>query len=150
MGLTDGSPEIVGVAATQGDQNKAQQAMENLLQRSTDVNALYNINEPAARGGYAALAAKGLSGKVTVGAIDGGCQAMQDLKDGHYVATVMQFPKKMAEEGVNAVVTFAKNGTKPTGFHNTGSELITDKPLAGLPAKDSGWGLQNCWGSAGS
>jgi len=86
---------------------------------------------------------------VIVGSIDGGCQAMADVKDGKYVATVMQFPKKMAQEGVTAVVDFAKSGTKPTGFHDTGSELITEKPLAGLDSKDTAWGLQNCWGSAG-
>jgi fructose transport system substrate-binding protein len=52
----------------------------------------------------------------------------------------------MAQDGVAAVVDFAKNGTKPSGFHDTGSELITDKPLAGLEAKDTAFGLQNCWG----
>jgi fructose transport system substrate-binding protein len=146
MGLAGGSPEIVGAAATNGDQNKAQQAMENLLQRSTDVNAVYNINEPAARGAYAALAAKGLTGKVVVGAIDGGCQGVSDVKNGHFAATVMQFPKKMAQAGVDAVVAFAKNGTRPSGFHDTGSELITDQPVAGMESKDTTWGAQNCWG----
>ncbi|HEY2206433.1 MAG TPA: substrate-binding domain-containing protein [Pseudonocardia sp.] len=146
FGIADGSPEIIGTAATNGDQNKAQQDMENLLQRSADVNAVYTLNEPNARGAYAALNARGLTGKVVVGSIDGGCQAMQDLKAGHYAATVMQFPKKMASDGVTAVVDFAKNGTRPSGFHDTGSELITDKPLPGLESKDTGWGQQNCWG----
>ncbi|MDT7697054.1 MAG: fructose transport system substrate-binding protein, partial [Pseudonocardiales bacterium] len=90
--------------------------------------------------------AKGLTSKVVIGSIDGGCQGVQDVKAGKYAATVMQFPKKMAQDGVTAVVDFAKNGTKPSGFHDTGSELITDKPLAGLEAKDTAFGLQNCWG----
>jgi fructose transport system substrate-binding protein len=147
FGLADGAPEIAGSAATNGDQNMAQQAMENLLQRVTDVNAVYTLNEPNARGAYAALNSRGLSGKVVVGSIDGGCQAMADLKAGHYAATVMQFPKKMAADGVTAVLDFAKNGTKPSGFHDTGSELITDKPLAGIESKDTTFGTQNCWGS---
>jgi fructose transport system substrate-binding protein len=71
---------------------------------------------------------------------------MADLKAGKYAATVMQFPKKMAQAGVQAVVAFAQNGTKPSGFHDTGSQLITDKPLAGLESKDTSWGQQNCWG----
>jgi fructose transport system substrate-binding protein len=29
---------------------------------------------------------------------------------------------------------------------NTGATLITDKPIAGQPSKDSTWGLANCWG----
>lgn len=63
-----------------------------------------------------------------------------------YLATVMQFPKKMAEQGVDAVVAFSKDGTKPSGFQDTGAQLITDKPLPGLESKDTAWGAQNCWG----
>ena len=62
----------------------------------------------------------------------------------------MQFPAKMAEQGVQAVVKFAKDGTKPSGFNDTGSQLITDKPVAGLESKDTAWGEQNCWGTAGT
>jgi fructose transport system substrate-binding protein len=146
MGLQNGAPQIVGSANANGDQNLSQQATENLLQRSTDVNSVYTINEPTARGVNAALAAKNLTSTVIVGSIDGGCQAMADLRAGKYAATVMQFPKKMAQDGVNAVVAFSQNGTKPTGFHDTGAQLITDKPLGGLESKDTGWGMQNCWG----
>lgn len=146
IGVKEGDPAIVGAAPTNGDQNKAQTAMENLLQRSSNVNAVYTINEPAARGAYQALSAKGLAGKVKIAAIDGGCQGVQDVKDGKYLATVMQFPKKMAEMGVDAVVKFAKDGSKPSGFQDTGAQLISDKPVAGLDAKDTAWGLQNCWG----
>jgi fructose transport system substrate-binding protein len=146
FGLKEGDPAIVGKENTNGDQNKAQTAMENLLQRSSDVNVVYTINEPSARGAYAALAAKGLNGKVVMGSIDGGCQGTTDVKDGKLVATVMQFPNKMAQEGVRAVAAFAKDGTKPSGFNNTGAQLITDKPLPGLDSKDTAWGLQNCWG----
>ncbi|HWD78048.1 MAG TPA: substrate-binding domain-containing protein [Kribbella sp.] len=147
MGLPLDTPDIIGTALTQGDQTKAQAAMENLLQRvGGQVNAVYNINEPAARGAYQALKEKGLAGKVLVGAIDGGCQGVQDVKNGLFVGTVMQFPKKMAEDGVNAVFDYAQSGKKPSGFIDTGATLITDKPVAGLASKDTAWGAQNCWG----
>jgi fructose transport system substrate-binding protein len=147
MGLPLKTPAIIGSALTQGDQTKAQQAMENLLGRTADkVNVVYNINEPAARGAYQALKSRGLQDKVLVAAIDGGCQGVQDVKDGKFEATVMQFPKKMAEGGVNAVVAYAQNGTKPSGFIDTGATLITDKPVPGMESKDSTWGAQNCWG----
>jgi fructose transport system substrate-binding protein len=147
MGLPLKTPDIIGTALTQGDQTKAQSAMENLLQRvGNQVNVVYDINEPAARGAYQALKEKGLTGKVRVGAIDGGCQGVQDVKAGHFVATVMQFPKKMAEDGVNAVIEYAKSGKKPSGFIDTGATLITDKPVPGLTSKDTTWGAQNCWG----
>ncbi|MCA0437857.1 MAG: substrate-binding domain-containing protein [Austwickia sp.] len=146
IGVAEGDPAILGKQNTNGDQNKAQAAMENLLQRSTDVNAVYTINEPAAAGAYAALAAKGLADKVKMASIDGGCPGVQNVKAGKILATVMQFPKKMAEQGVDAVVKFAKDGTKPSGFQDTGAQLISDKPMAGLDIKDTAWGLQNCWG----
>lgn len=73
---------------------------------------------------------------------------MTDVKNGLFVATVMQFPKKMAAEGVDAVVKFAKDGTKPAAgtFVDTGATLITDKPVAGQESRDSTWGAANCWG----
>ncbi|TCO52165.1 fructose transport system substrate-binding protein [Kribbella antiqua] len=147
MGLPLKTPAVIGSALTQGDQTKAQQAMENLLQRvGGQVNAVYNINEPAARGAYQALKEKGLNDKVLVGAIDGGCQGVQNVKDGLFVGTVMQFPKKMAEDGVKAVFDYAKTGKKPSGFIDTGATLITDKPVAGLASQDTAWGAKNCWG----
>jgi fructose transport system substrate-binding protein len=143
FGITSGSSEIKGTAVTNGDQTKAQTAMENLYQRDHGINAVYTINEPAAAG-----AAQALSGKsgVVIGSIDGSCTGVANVKSGKFAATVMQFPKKMAQDGVDAVVDFAKNNKKPSGFVDTGSQLITDKPVAGLDSKDTAWGLQNCWG----
>jgi len=139
-------PENLGTEATNGEQNKAQQATENLLQRTTTVNSVYTINEPAARGAYSALKAKGMADKVVVGSIDGSCDGVNAVKSGEIAVTVMQFPKKMAEQGVQFAVEFAKSGKKPTGFVETETAVITDKPLAGIDSKDTAWGLENCWG----
>ncbi|MGE0214472.1 substrate-binding domain-containing protein [Mycolicibacterium sp.] len=146
FGIPENSPEIVGQENTNGDQTKAQTAMENLLQRAPGANALYTINEPAAAGAYQAIQSAGRAGQIVIGSIDGSCTGVADVKDGKVGATVMQFPAKMAELGVQAVVKFAQDGTKPSGFNDTGSELITDKPVPGLPSKDTAWGEQNCWG----
>ena len=146
FGIAEGSPEIVGQENTNGDQTKAQTAMENLLQRAPGANALYTINEPAAAGAYQAIQSAGREGQIVIGSIDGSCTGVADVKDGKIGATVMQFPAKMAELGVQAVVKFAQDGTKPSGFTDTGSELITDKPVPGLDSKDTAWGEQNCWG----
>jgi fructose transport system substrate-binding protein len=146
IGLQQGDPRILGSEPANGEQNKAQQATENLLQRNSAVNAVYDLNEPTARGAYAALQGKGLAGQVLIGAIDGGCQGVQDVKDGKTAQTVMQYPKKMAALGVDQAAEFARSGKKPSGFVNTGATLVTDKPMPGLETKDTGWGLQNCWG----
>ncbi|MFJ2815332.1 substrate-binding domain-containing protein [Streptomyces sp. NPDC091279] len=143
FGVTGGAAEIKGTAVTNGDQTKAQTAMENLYQRDRGINAVYTINEPAAAG-----AAQALSGKtgIVIASIDGSCTGVRDVRSGKFAATVMQFPKKMARDGVDAVVTHVRKGTKPSGFVDTGSQLITDKPVSGLDSQDTSWGLKNCWG----
>lgn len=146
FGITASSPEVKGTAVTNGDQTKAQTAMENLLQRDPGVNAVYTINEPAAAGAAQALAGKSGAAKVVIGSIDGSCTGVRNVQSGKFAATVMQFPKKMAAMGVDAVVTYAATKQKPSGFVDTGSQLITDKPVAGVPSQDTAWGLQNCWG----
>ena len=120
--------------------------MENLLSKNGDINAVYTINEPAAAGAYAALKSFGKESDVMLTSIDGGCAGVRDVKDGKIAATVMQFPYKMASMGVDAVADYATSGKKPSGFVNTGSFLITDKPAEGLESKDTAWGLENCWG----
>jgi fructose transport system substrate-binding protein len=52
----------------------------------------------------------------------------------------------MATQGVDAVVDFANNNKKVSGYVDTGVTLITDKPQAGVDSKDTAFGLANCWG----
>jgi fructose transport system substrate-binding protein len=73
IGLSDDGPAIVGREPANGDQSTAQQKMENLLQRDSDIDAVYTMNEPTARGAFAALQARGLAGQLVMGSIDGGC-----------------------------------------------------------------------------
>lgn len=146
MGLTEDSEEIAGMENTNGDQTKAQTAMENLLQRVPDANALYTINEPAAAGAFQAIQSAGKVDQIVIGSIDGSCTGVENVKKGVIGATVMQFPAKMAAEGVKAVVAYAQDGTKPSGFTDTGTTLITDKPIDGVESQDTTWGAENCWG----
>ncbi|MER8594853.1 substrate-binding domain-containing protein [Mesorhizobium sp. M1182] len=146
FGLAEGDPAIAGSAITNGAQDKGQVGMENLLSKNGEINAVYTINEPAAAGGYAALKSFGKEADVMLTSIDGGCAGVRDVKAGKIAATVMQFPYKMAAMGVDAVVDYAASGKKPSGFVNTGSFLITDKPVEGIDSKDTEWGLKNCWG----
>jgi fructose transport system substrate-binding protein len=76
---------------------------------------------------------------------------VRNVKDGVIGATSMQFPLLMASKGVEAVKTFVTGGGKPAptpglDFFNTGVELITDKPAAGLTSTDSAAALKKCWG----
>ena len=141
---------IAGNDVTQGNEEGGRRAMENILAANPDVNVVYAINEPAAAGAYQAIQSANRTAQITIGSIDGSCTGIADVKAGKIGATVLQFPAKMAEQGVQAVVKFAKDGTKPSGFNDTGSQLVTDKPVPGLESQDTAWGEKNCWGTAGS
>ncbi len=139
-------PRVVCSQDADGDQAKSQTAMENCLQANGDINVVYTINEPAARGAYTALKAAGREKDVLIVSVDGGCTGVQALKAGEIAATSQQYPLKMAQMGVDAVVNFAKTGEKPSGYTDTGVTLITDNPQPGIESKDSAFGLENCWG----
>src|SRR4029453_15100613 len=103
--------------------------MENLLQKGPSINLVYTINEPAAAGAYQALKAAGKDKTVTIVSVDGGCPGVEAVKAGQLGGPSQQYPLKMAEQGVEAVAKFAKDGTKPeaTGgktFIDTGVTLI--------------------------
>jgi fructose transport system substrate-binding protein len=115
------------------------------------VNVVYTINEPAAAGAHEALKAVGRDQDVLVVSVDGGCPGVKNIQGGIIGATSMQFPLLMASMGVEAIVEYAKSGKKPgttpgLDFYNTGVELITDKPVEGLPSTTSADGLGKCWG----
>ncbi|GGY22356.1 sugar ABC transporter substrate-binding protein [Streptomyces djakartensis] len=146
FGVKEGDPSVVCSQDTGGDQAKGQTAMENCLQKAPDINVVYTINEPAALGAYTALKAKGREKDVLIVSVDGGCTGTRAVKDGKIAATSQQYPLKMAAEGVKAVVTYAKDGKKASGYTDTGVTLITDKAQDGAASKDTAYGLDNCWG----
>jgi fructose transport system substrate-binding protein len=141
------SKEVVCSQDTHGDQTEGQTAMENCLSKNPNINLVYTINEPAAFGANTAIKNAGKANDITVVSVDGGCQGVQGVVDGKIAATSQQYPLKMASLGVEALVTFAKTGTKPSGYTDTGVTLITDKPQTGVDSKDSKYGLANCWGN---
>jgi fructose transport system substrate-binding protein len=146
FGIKEGDASIVCSQDTQGDQAKGQTAMENCLQKAPDINLVYTINEPAAAGAYQALKNKGVEKNVTIVSVDGGCAGVRNVQSGVIAATSQQYPLKMASLGVQAVSDFAKNGTKASGYTDTGVTLITDKAQSGVDSKDTAFGLANCWG----
>ncbi|MFF4379908.1 sugar ABC transporter substrate-binding protein [Kitasatospora sp. NPDC001547] len=146
FGVKEGDPSVVCSQDTGGDQAKGQTAMENCLQKAPDINVVYTINEPAALGAYTALKAKGREKDVLIVSVDGGCTGTRAVKDGKIAATSQQYPLVMAAQGVKTVAEYAKSGVKPTGYTDTGVNLVTDKPQAGVEAKETAYGLENCWG----
>jgi fructose transport system substrate-binding protein len=144
----ESDPRIVGHDVTDGAPEGGRTAMENLLSANPDVNVVYTINEPAAAGAWEALEAAGKTPEdVILVSVDGGCPGVEDVQGGIIDATSMQFPLKMAELGVETVVSGeVPEPEEGQDFINTGVTLITDNPVDGVESEDSTWGLDNCWG----
>jgi fructose transport system substrate-binding protein len=140
---------VIGHESSDANPEGGQRAMETLLAKDPDINVVYTINEPAAEGAFQALKAAGKEALVV--SVDGGCPGVKNVQAGVIGATSQQYPLDMASKGVEAVATFAKDGTKPAAsdgltFFNTGVNLVTDKPAEGVPSIDSAKGLELCWG----
>lgn len=147
-----GEYEIVGNEATNGAEDGGLAAMETLLSKNPNINVVYTINEPAAYGASQALEAAGKGpDDVLMLSVDGGCAGVDGVKDGTIDATSQQYPVKMAELGVEAIVALAKDGTKPEttdglDFFNTGVALVTDTPADGVESIDTAEAADICWG----
>jgi fructose transport system substrate-binding protein len=144
-------PRVVGHESSDANPEGGQKAMETLLAKDPDINVVYTINEPAAEGAYQALKAAGKEKQALIVSVDGGCPGVANVKAGIIGATSQQYPLLMASKGIEAIVAYAKDGTKPTAseglsFFNTGVNLVTDQPVDGVPSIDSTKGAELCWG----
>jgi fructose transport system substrate-binding protein len=145
-----GTYKISCQLATEGAQTGGQSAMETCLSKDSNINVVYAINEPSAEGAAKALQAAGKK-NVSIVTIDGGCSNLPYVTNGEIGATAGQFPGKMAQEGVAAIAQFAKTGKKPANqagqdFYNTGTQLYTDSPQAGVPSITAAAAKSKCWG----
>jgi len=144
-------PRVIGHESSDANPEGGQRAMETLLAKDPDINVVYTINEPAAEGAYQALKAAGKENQAIIVSVDGGCPGIASVKSGVIGATSQQYPLMMASKGIEAIVAYAKDGTKPAAseglsFFNTGVNLVTDKPAEGVPSIDSTKGTELCWG----
>jgi fructose transport system substrate-binding protein len=142
---------VAGQQWGQGSTDGGRKAMETLLQKDPDINVVYTINEPTAAGAYAALKAAGKADEAIIVSVDGGCPGVKNVAEGTLGATAQQYPLLMAAKGVEAGAEYAKTGKKPEptpglDFFDTGINLVTDKPVEGVPSITSKEGLEKCWG----
>jgi fructose transport system substrate-binding protein len=146
-----GAYEIAGSQPSNGDEADGRTAMETLLSKNPNINLVYSINEPAGYGAYQALKAAGKDKTTIIVSVDGGCTGVKEVADGILGATAQQYPSKMAELGMAAIVKLVKSGEKPSVssglvFFSTGSQLVTDKAVSGLDSIDSAAASKVCWG----
>ena len=142
---------VIGHETSNANPEGGVKAMETLLAKDPAINVIYTINEPAAEGAFQAMKKAGKEKQALIVSVDGGCPGVKSVASGVIGATSQQYPLLMASKGIEAIAAFAKDGTKPKvseglSFSNTGVNLITDKPVAGVKSIDSKEGMAKCWG----
>jgi erythritol transport system substrate-binding protein len=100
----------VGKQSANWDQQEAFTKMETILQRSKDIDGVIAGNDTMALGAVAALKAAKLLDKVKVVGFDGSPDAIEAIKKGQMVATVLQPAAQIAEMAVEQADQMIKSG----------------------------------------
>ena len=149
-GEGEGEYEIACRSSSEGTVDGGRLAMDECLVESDAVGVAFAADEPTALGAVAALDAAAETDTVVVAA-DASCVGVQAVQDGELGAVVQRHPADMAGLGVGAIAKIARGGVKPSttkslGFYDTGVELVTDRPVPGVPSTSSAQALRTCWG----
>jgi ribose transport system substrate-binding protein len=90
--------KMVAQQSADFDRAKALEVMEPILEKNSDINAVFCGNDAMAMGAYQALVAAGKDRQVKVFGFDGADDVVKLIAEGKITATGMQFPKKMARQ----------------------------------------------------
>jgi simple sugar transport system substrate-binding protein len=129
-GLEGVEVDIVGRGATNCTEELGINVAEDLLTANPDLKAIYSACGPPAAGAARAIENAGIANDaiVLVG-FDFCCGEAEALAAGTEDATVAQFPSKMAELGVDALVT-AVRGEQVESLIDSGAALVTKDNMA--------------------
>jgi len=108
-------PGMQIIDSQSGDFTRARgkEVMVTFLQKyGKNITAVYAHNDDMALGAIEAVKARGLSGIAIIG-FDALPEALAQVRDGGMTATIEQFPGKQSSMGVQTLVKFLKDGTKP-------------------------------------
>jgi simple sugar transport system substrate-binding protein len=129
-GLEGVEVDIVGRGATNCTEELGINVAEDLLTANPDLKAIYSACGPPAAGAARAIENAGIANDaiVLVG-FDFCCGEAEALAAGTEDATVAQFPSKMAELGVDALVK-AVRGEQVESLIDSGAALVTKDNMA--------------------
>ena len=129
-GLKGVDVDIVGKGATNCTEELGISVAEDLLTANPDLKAIYAACGPPAAGAARAITNAGIANDaiVLVG-FDFCCGEEEALTAGVEDATVAQFPSKMAELGVDALVRSIR-GEKVESLIDSGAALVTKDNMA--------------------
>ena len=129
-------PDIEIVADQSASYNRAtaMDVVQNLLQQTPDVNAIFCCNDEMALGSVEAVDAAGKGGQILIGGVDGNTDALQAIQDGTMYVTCNSQPYNQGYGAVEAAVKVLK-GEQLEDFYKTDSAIITKENVADFIGK---------------
>jgi len=129
-GLAGVKVDIVGRGATDCTEEKGLNVAQDILTANPELKAIYAACGPPAAGAARAITNAGIANdKIILVGFDFCCGEAEALTAGTEDATVAQFPSKMAELGVDALVR-AIRGEKVESLIDSGAALVTKENMA--------------------
>ena len=129
-GLQGLDVKIVGKGATNCTEEIGISVAEDLLTKNPDLKAIYAACGPPAAGAARAIKNAGTANdKIVLVGFDFCCGEEEALKSGIEDASVAQFPTKMAELGVDALVKSIRGETEES-LIDSGAALVTPENMA--------------------
>ena len=104
---------IVAELPGDGKKDKSQSATEDVLQTHPDLAAIFAINDPSALGARAALERANKADAVKIIGFDGQPDGKQAIKEGKIFADPVQFPDKIGQQTVTAMLDYFDGKTPP-------------------------------------
>ena len=129
-GLAGVDVKVVGKGATNCTEELGISVAEDLLTKNPDLKAIFAACGPPAAGAAQAIKNAGIANDaIVLAGFDFCCGEQEALEAGIEDATVAQFPAKMAELGVDALVK-AIRGEKVESLIDSGAALVTKENMA--------------------
>lgn len=117
--------EVVANQSADFDRTKGLSVMENIIQSTGEIHALFAHNDEMALGALEALEGQGMLEDVIVVGFDATDDAVASVKEGRMDATIAQQPELIGEKAVEAAEKVA-NGEKIDDFIPVELQLITE------------------------
>ena len=127
-GLKGVEVNIVGKGGTDCTEEKGINVAQDILTANPDLKAIYAACGPPAAGAAQAIKNANLGRHVILVGFDFCCGESEAIAAGTEDASVAQFPAKMAELGVDALVK-AINGEKVESLIDSGAALVTKENM---------------------
>ncbi len=128
-GLKGVNAEIVGKGATDCTEEKGINVAQDILTANPELKAIYSACGPPAAGAAQAIKNANLDHHIILVGFDFCCGEPEAIAAGSEDASVAQFPAKMSELGVDALVK-AINGEKVESLIDSGAALVTKDNMA--------------------